>query len=292
MKPRSHNYRAKFLLMGFNSEVETIQLDDSIVIRKGKEDELKEMYDRIRINNAETQQYFLEFEYVSDNHSGLPNEAYHLMDELNSFFQIFTHGITKTAHFLRYCLIENEYKSVGFSTNNKVSIYYPKEFLVTSEGSKKMIEDWNSFILQRDKKAFQIGIRRLLFSTQKYEPEDQLIDLMIAFEATYLDASEKGEIAYKLALRASYFLRKDYDRLQVFEFMKKAYSLRSSIVHGANLKGNTITFMEKKLDLKSVVYEVTNLLRTTFEIIICEHTNSSTKEIIESIDIGIATGIK
>jgi hypothetical protein len=292
MKSRNHNYRAKFLLMGFNSEVDTIQLDDSIVIRKGKEDELKEMYDRIRKNNAETQQYFLEFEYVSDNHSGLANEAYHLMDELNSFFLIFTHGHTKTAHFLRYCLIENEYKSVGFNANNKVSTYYIEEFLVTSESSKKIIKDWNSFILQRDKKAFQIGIRRLLFSTQKYEPEDQLIDLMIAFEAIYLDASEKGEISYKLALRSSYFLRNEYNRLQVFEFMKKAYSLRSSIVHGANLKGNTITFKEKKLDLESVVDEITNLLRSTFEIIICEHANSSTKEIIESIDTGINTGGK
>jgi len=60
---------------------------------------------------------------------------------------------------------------------------------------------------------------------------------MIAFESLYLRDEAKMEMTYKLAHRASLVLggNKEKDR-QVFSKMKKAYSLRSDIVHGRKIK--------------------------------------------------------
>ena len=55
---------------------------------------------------------------------------------------------------------------------------------------------------------------------------------MIAFEAFFLKKNEKMELTFKLALRTAIFLG-GVDRENLFEFMKKAYSARSDIVHGS-----------------------------------------------------------
>jgi hypothetical protein len=65
-------------------------------------------------------------------------------------------------------------------------------------------------------------------SSYSGEPEDRLIDQMIAFESLYI--GERDELAYKLRLRAAFLLGKQ--RAKIFKDMSKAYKLRSDIVHG------------------------------------------------------------
>jgi len=60
------------------------------------------------------------------------------------------------------------------------------------------------------------------------EPEDRLIDQMIAFESLYI--GDNKELGYKLALRTAFLLGRE--RKQIFGGMKKAYALRGQIVHG------------------------------------------------------------
>lgn len=63
--------------------------------------------------------------------------------------------------------------------------------------------------------------------------EDRLIDQMIAFESLYL--GNEQELTYRLALRTAFLLDKDKNaREAIFSDMKKAYDLRSKIVHGDN----------------------------------------------------------
>jgi len=61
------------------------------------------------------------------------------------------------------------------------------------------------------------------------EFEDRLIDQMIAFESLYI--ADDKELRYKLALRTAFLLGKK--RAKIFSDMKKAYDLRSQIVHGS-----------------------------------------------------------
>lgn len=62
--------------------------------------------------------------------------------------------------------------------------------------------------------------------------KDRLIDQMIAFESLYI--GDDKELGYKLALRTAFLLAQDEDEIKaIFSDMKKAYDLRSKVVHGS-----------------------------------------------------------
>jgi len=61
--------------------------------------------------------------------------------------------------------------------------------------------------------------------------EDRLVDHIIALEFLYL--GHEQELKYRLALRTAYLLGKnESERKVIFNKMRKAYSMRSDIVHG------------------------------------------------------------
>lgn len=67
---------------------------------------------------------------------------------------------------------------------------------------------------------------------ENVSPRDSIVDLMIALESLYLQG-ENRELGYKLAIRMSHVLSTDpHTRKCIFDKVKKAYGLRSSIVHG------------------------------------------------------------
>ena len=283
---KEFHYKVRYLLLGFTSEVDQFELDGGIVIRKGSPEELTEIRERIRYNNAENQCFLLEYEYITEEFRHNAKEGYVLMDELNTFFQIFFDGIVKVGHFIRFVKYEGVYGSIGFCSNPKVSNYFPKEYEITIDNIASIKDNWSNYkaLNLTENKALRIALNRFLFSTQKYDSEDCLIDLMIAFEAVYLAGSEKTKISHTLASRSSFLLRNRYKRDEVFTFMKKAYGLRSEIVHGANTEGNEIMFNGKKLNLGSITSTLNDLLKETFKRIIMDMKGKKTHEIIRLID--------
>ena len=114
-------------------------------------------------------------------------------------------------------------------------------------------------------KSLRIPIHRWIASKGNKHLEDQLIDLAIAFEAIYLTNKHhrarrstlhciincllKNGIAQTLASRASNHLREDMEkRKELFRKLKKFYVLRSTVVHGNNLK------WEKKIKESAVSF--------------------------------------
>ena len=90
------------------------------------------------------------------------------------------------------------------------------------------------------------------------DPEDALIDLMIAAEALFLDDSA-AELKYRAALRIACFLAHDADeREAVFKAVKTAYDVRSWIVHG---KTSGLPSALKRKSLSSMVIEFEDLMR-------------------------------
>lgn len=64
------------------------------------------------------------------------------------------------------------------------------------------------------------------------EPEERIIDQMIAFEAIFLEAGQ--ELQYRLALRVACLIGEDAKmKSSIFKDMRDAYGLRSKIVHGS-----------------------------------------------------------
>ncbi|PKP59484.1 hypothetical protein CVT91_06630 [Candidatus Atribacteria bacterium HGW-Atribacteria-1] len=95
---------------------------------------------------------------------------------------------------------------------------------------------------------------------EPYTPRDSFLDLMIALENLFLKETHQ-ELSYKLSMRMAYILGVDKkDRINIFNFMKDAYNLRSKILHGEKSdKLNNKKFLElRKLTRKSIIYFLKN----------------------------------
>ena len=87
------------------------------------------------------------------------------------------------------------------------------------------------------RKALRIPFDRWVESKAGTNPVDKMIDLGIALEALYVPDSREGEITFKLAVRAAWFLGKDEaDREKLLPQFKAIYKQRSNLVHGGELK--------------------------------------------------------
>ena len=110
---------------------------------------------------------------------------------------------------------------------------------------KNEIDEFKSFWSEKskaklpEKNFLSVGIRRFSQSNERDNIEDKIIDLMISAEAIFLSSggSFQGELKYRLSHRAAMFIETDVElQKYVFDFMQKAYDVRSSIVHGSNPK--------------------------------------------------------
>ena len=100
-----------------------------------------------------------------------------------------------------------------------------------------MEEAWRMFG-KRDDVSFSryrpvIGrLAEALARNGRFAAEDRILDVAIALERIY--EVDRGEIAFKLRMRAAYFLELDRNgRWQVFDEAGKLYRARSAIVHNA-----------------------------------------------------------
>lgn len=96
---------------------------------------------------------------------------------------------------------------------------------------------WKRFRDVAAKGALANAVRRFSYASDRDRDDDRLVDLMIAAESLFLaDAGapqERGELRYRLALRAAFFIDPpEYTRRAIFKHMRRAYEARSAIVHG------------------------------------------------------------
>lgn len=100
------------------------------------------------------------------------------------------------------------------------------------------------------------AIGRFRNSIEKYSPSDpeRLLEYAIALEALYLNdnSKERGELTYRLALRAARFLESTLDkRKETFSIVNKLYGFRSRIAHGEDI--SQVSKRKDKEDLKQVL---------------------------------------
>jgi len=119
-----------------------------------------------------------------------------------------------------------------------------------------------------------IALRR--FNSAYHGPiEDRIIDQIIAFESLYL--GHDPELKYRLAIRVAFLLGKDNgDREDIFSNMRKAYDLRSDIVHGNR--------QVERSELNSIVPKTEDYLRQSIRrFLLLLSPKKSLKEIKEKL---------
>jgi hypothetical protein len=117
----------------------------------------------------------------------------------------------------------------------------------------------------------RIAIRRFNVADEPRIETDALLDLWIAMEALF-SPDDGREVTFRLAQNAANFIdRSDVARRTLFNWIKKGYDLRSSLVHGREAKlsrltrldGSRVTTLAEAIaDLRSIVRDaVTKALR-------------------------------
>ena len=226
-------------LDGFYSNVERIELEKGLFIQRMSLNEREKLisgyflHSRLNIIDILTNEYWLFNEYLLKSR-GINDSAIFTEKKFLTFLRIFKSGKVRMRHYK----LETNYWTSDFVFGGLIShsdsfVVDNGNYIIQKEETEQFTDLWRKYqeIDFSQDGALNIAIKRYNDSFVRRDVEDRIIDLMIAFEAFFLKKGEKMELTFKLALRTAIFLGGG-DRENLFEFMKKAYSTRSDIVHG------------------------------------------------------------
>jgi len=271
------------LLLGFDSEVQEIELGHGLRIRNVSKDEILELWRRSNWFRALIEfspvfrftplKYVLELSIetpkIAKDKRIEPKFADPQFQTVLSALRLFKKG------WVDYLFTWERVVS-SLSATTTYSMKHSKALL--SDGrpvgipyrlSKAEAEDFREYFKRISKKIdySKIPLKRFNETYQRIDPEDKLVDYMISFESLYLSGEEKSEMAYKLAHRVSLLLHKEEEkRKETFLEMKKAYSLRSQIVHGGKIKSIKIPKLGKEYTVSEFVQKIEKYLRSSIRL--------------------------
>lgn len=101
----------------------------------------------------------------------------------------------------------------------------------------QFLELWH--LLEAGAKRFEFMIHRFNLAFDRGLLADKIVDLVISAEALFLgeiDEKIRGELNYRCSVRAGKFIdHPKYSQREVFQIMRRAYDVRSTIVHGGKV---------------------------------------------------------
>lgn len=105
---------------------------------------------------------------------------------------------------------------------------------LTEADVQEVLRVWE--LLKRSVDGFSFSLRRFSQSFERADPDDRIVDLVIAGESIFLgDMEGRGELRLRFALRSAKFVdHPTYSRGEMYDVMQRAYDARSAIVHGGH----------------------------------------------------------
>jgi hypothetical protein len=118
----------------------------------------------------------------------------------------------------------------------------------------------------RDDGRLQASLRRFGYSYDRLLAHDKIIDLMIAAEGWFV-GSGRDELKYRLATNGANWMADSRPKRQTFEFLGRAYDVRSSIVHGATpAKSAMVSEHGERLDENAFAAALESFMRDALRI--------------------------
>lgn len=232
-------------LFNFDSDVDRLELEDGLHIRKVLRRELEELLDEAesfsRLSVFDLK-YVVEFEYetkkkLGDMQAKRPQpdvdpweKPLRLLAALRLFKQGNAYITTmKTAQTLDVHLL------VSMTIGDMHQNYIGQKYELKEAELDDFKRFWNYYkeINLTGLDYLGVALRRFNYAYERGSLEDKLIDHLVAFEALFFKQGETGEFRHKLSMRVARFLEHEYDKRKVAaEKMADFYDKRSSIVHG------------------------------------------------------------
>jgi hypothetical protein len=264
------------LLEIFISESEEITLEEDVKIRKITREELQSLFMEEQEESLNMAIYepiplvthIVELTLRTEKFSGSTRappkfEEQQLLDNIVTTLRIFKAG-SLGINVIRYT---PETISQWLMPSTGRTLYERCYFLGTTYSLQETeVWDFKNFWkavrrIDFSKRGFlRIAFERFNDSRLREKEEDQLIDMIIAFEAFLSKDEEQQELRYRLSLRTASLLGKmPEEKRRIFSEMKKAYDIRSKIVHERNrfmklkLEQSKYLFHSSWLELKTIL---------------------------------------
>jgi len=277
------------LLLGFDSEAEEIDLGDGLRIRKVAKDEIVELWRSSEWFRALVE-FSMEFRYtplkylaelsiqaskLTDDEKYQPLDADTELEKLVCALRLFKKGWIDYP-FIKEIVAPNLSREVSYSMkHSKMNIISPPSG-ISYRLSRDEATEFKALHNRIKKKidSSEVYLKRFNDTYRRVSVEDRLIDYMVAFESLYLVGEAPLEMPYKLAHRVALLLYRDeVERKQTFLEMKKAYSLRSDIVHGqrkTRLPTEPIRIDNREYSLSDFIQRIEEYLRCSIRLFLEE----------------------
>jgi hypothetical protein len=139
---------------------------------------------------------------------------------------------------------------------------YGGNFELTEGDVPHFLELWH--LLEEGAARFSFSIHRFNLAFDRGLLADRIVDLVVAAEALFLgdlDEGYRGELRFRLALRAAKFIaHASYSEQEVFRVMRRAYDARSATVHGGSPKDTRLPD-NQSADLPTFIDAIEDLVR-------------------------------
>ena len=280
-------------LKNFKSDIDEIDLGNNIKIKKLTEKDFDEMFKGMKngisyISENEVLEIGYQIEMLESVKNGSPPDYSKFMIvcyNIISALRLFKTGIIGDVSLYKHYYVKYKYESwepiwqpVKGSIAMMQQIKNPSQYSLLSNETKDFVKFWNKYNSYdfNKNRSVDIAIRRFNYAYEKELTEDKLIDYIIILEALFINNNDNTELNYKLALRTALFIgSENEERKQIRKDIKKAYSLRSKIVHGS--------FIIKELEeLQGLMPKIEEYVRLSIKIFL--NFNSNPEEIIKKIE--------
>jgi hypothetical protein len=231
-------------LLNFSSDVEEIKIADNLVIARATEEE------RALAEQSHTfgilEELFGEWSFVARSTLDASRDKVLGIDELfnNEFMLKAVYTLCTSLRLFKKTLValgpdyivqKRPFKRLIEGSGARFHVPEDEEEYLLTREELSDFRSWHSRLCSIDFRNNARLSRALWRFEMSYTTGllHQIVDLMIGFESLYL--AEESELAYKVAMRASFFLgRTTEERHIVYKTLKRAYTLRSTIVHGGD----------------------------------------------------------
>lgn len=231
------------VLYNFDMEPEELILEDDLRIRRISDNERGFLVKQSQAPLNPVSHHELHNNYVLEYEYSVLKDKARSTDEASEIFDGVTLGLKlfPTGGDMRYLSMISDqsspFEDAGnrFSEGEEVTSSLRQPCELTSDECDDFVKFWNEHREQllSPSDTIQIALRRYSDAFQRNEPEDRLIDLVIALEAMLLKPGERQELSYRMSQRGALLLSNEKDTaVKVRKQLKDAYNERSSVVHG------------------------------------------------------------
>ena len=235
-------------LYRFNMPTNKIKLPDNFLIIKVRPEELVEI---LKSGSLRHEVFFLTHVIHFTSKTSNYEEKKQTLDDIITALRLFKAGRVGYNTIYSHPALTEALGS-SHSSTNRILLGDIDYTLNNNEVSQFRIlcENFLRYSSKRIKqqKFMSIAIDRFNLALEERDEEDRIINLSIALEALFSTGSE--DLTYKLRLRISVLVGQDDNESNfLFDFINKAYEIRSKLVHG---KINKDSF--KKFDIETKTF--------------------------------------